>query len=244
MNTQMLVSGILLITLAGLGGAPAIYFAEERSRSESGSESAPKQAQGLKSIGTEIEEMEGENNLQLDDETEKTLRSIREFWKRGDRPRERDIYFLPFQVPPRKEELEMYPCMDCHEDNETNNPIERKLEEEHEDIQLNHGGNRFWCPTCHMLSDKNNLRSLKSKNLGFNRSYLLCGQCHFQRQKDWFTGGHGKRIGTWNGDRIILTCTECHNPHSPSIKPKRPDPPPERHKAPYNLVVEFLELFR
>ena len=51
-------------------------------------------------------------------------------------------------------------------------------------------------------------------------------------------GGHGKRIGNWQGERIILVCTECHNSHSPSIKPKQPDPPPLRHaKVPAWLLM-------
>jgi len=242
MNTRKLLIGILLATLGFLGGAPTIQFAEEKASSESKPESPD--VEGLKSVRIEIQDFKGEENPEMDEDTEKSLEGIREFWKREDIPHDSDFYFIPFQVPPRRDELELYPCMDCHEDEEINNPIERVLEEEHEDIKLNHGGNRFWCPTCHLLTNKNFLRSLKSKELSFDRSYLLCGQCHFQRQKDWFSGGHGKRIGNWNGDRIILNCTECHNPHSPSIKPKHPDPPPEHHQAPYNIVVQILEIFR
>jgi hypothetical protein len=34
-------------------------------------------------------------------------------------------------------------------------------------------------------------------------------------------------IGRWTGERTILSCTECHNAHSPSIKPFEPSPPPK-----------------
>lgn len=130
-----------------------------------------------------------------------------------------------FTVPLRKENLEYYPCADCHED-EPDNPGERVLEEEHEDLRLEHGGGRFWCPTCHGSKDKNTLTSLKGLAIDFDQAFLLCGQCHFQRQKDWYFGGHGKRIGTWRKPRVINSCPECHDPHSPSIKPFVPAPPP------------------
>lgn len=177
----------------------------------------------------------------LDKDTTVTLDRLREFWKRESLPHVDEFYFLPFQVPPRRSELEFYPCMDCHEDKEINNPRERELEDEHTDILLQHGANRFWCTTCHNLKNMNNLRSLKDHKIDFNRSYLVCGQCHFQRQKDWFAGGHGKRIGNWTGTRVIVLCVECHNPHSPSIKPRRADPPPERHQNPYNALVEIFD---
>lgn len=177
----------------------------------------------------------------LDKDTTVTLDRLREFWKRENLPHVDEFYFQPFQVPPRKGELEFYPCMDCHEDNEINNPRERELEDEHDNIRLQHGANRFWCTTCHNLKDMNDLRSLKDHKIDFNRSYLVCGQCHFQRQKDWFAGGHGKRIGNWTGPRVIVLCVECHNPHSPSIKPKRADPPPERHRGPSNVLVEVFD---
>ena len=131
-----------------------------------------------------------------------------------------------FKTVSRKESLELYPCSDCHE-GEPANPKQRQLEDEHTDIVLEHGGGRYWCLTCHGSKDKDTLVSLEKVPINFDQPYLLCGQCHFQRQKDWFFGGHGKRIGTWNGLRVIKVCTECHNPHSPSIKPYVPAPPPK-----------------
>ena len=197
----------------------------------------------LRAMSTEILEGGEMEDPVLDEEDLDTLARMREFWKRGDFPDEDEFYFIPFSVPPRKDELEYYPCLECHEDEEINNPTERVLTEEHENIRLNHGGKRYWCPVCHFVTNMDYLRSLKNLRIDFNRSYLLCGQCHFQRQKDWFIGGHGKRIGNWQGARIILVCTECHNPHSPSIKPKKPDPPPEKYKPPQNIIVQVLKLF-
>ena len=140
-------------------------------------------------------------------------------------------YAPAFKVKLRKEsQLESYPCMDCHEDEETNLEI-RELEEEHDELTLEHGGERFWCLTCHQPGNRNYLRSLKNNAIDFDQSYRLCGQCHFQRQKDWFFGAHGKRVGNWMGERKLYLCTECHDPHSPSIKPIKPNPPPKVRKG-------------
>ncbi|MGK5094828.1 hypothetical protein WDW89_22810 [Deltaproteobacteria bacterium TL4] len=174
-----------------------------------------------------------EGELKLSQDSEVTLGKVRDFWKKEQIKHKRLLpEFSPFRVPPRKEtQLEAFPCSDCHEDDEINIDKERKLTEEHQSIVLDHGGGRFWCLTCHNLKNMNYLRSLKDKEIDFNQSYLLCGQCHSPRQKDWFLGAHGKRVSTWTGERIILLCTECHNPHSPYIKPKQPDPPPKKHKG-------------
>ena len=140
-------------------------------------------------------------------------------------------YAPDFKVKLRKEsQLESYPCMDCHEDEETNLEI-RELEEEHDELTLEHGGERFWCLTCHQPDNRDYLRSLKNNAIDFDQSYRLCGQCHFQRQKDWFFGAHGKRVGNWMGERKLYLCTECHDPHSPSIKPIKPNPPPKVRKG-------------
>ena len=156
----------------------------------------------------------------------------------------------PFTVRERTEALEYFPCNDCHEAGEPN-PLVRELEEEHDTLQLDHGGGRFWCyDACHNTKDITKLASLRGEPISFNESYKLCGQCHFERQKDWYFGGHGKRvgafddpneipvtyqelkveeresIGSWRGERVLTLCTECHNAHSPAIKPYEASPPP------------------
>ena len=163
---------------------------------------------------------------ELTPELQQLVEELRTFWKREKRSQITKLAFQPFTVPARKSEIEYFPCMECHEEQETN-PSERQLAEEHEDIVLDHGKNRFWCLTCHNEQNRDVLISLKKQEIDYNASYLLCGQCHFQRQEDWLMGGHGKRIGNWYGERIILLCIECHDPHSPSIKPKLPDPKPK-----------------
>ncbi len=153
---------------------------------------------------------------------------IRQFWKRESGESIKKVEIQPFKVPPRKDQIDYFPCQECHEDQETN-PKERKLSEEHEELVLDHGEERFWCLTCHLENDRDFLVSLKGEKIDLNDSYLLCGQCHSPRQKDWYMGAHGKRVGRWHGERLILLCVECHNPHSPSIKPRPADPPPRKH---------------
>ena len=60
----------------------------------------------------------------------------------------------------------------------------------------------------------------------FTESYLLCGQCHGEKLRDWKVGVHGKRTGDWNGRKQYLLCAHCHDPHSPRFKPLKPLPPP------------------
>ena len=226
------VFGVVCILALGVGVAPA---------GDKPTPAPSPTATVLEPLSEEIGSEEEKPEPELAKDTTVTLDHLREFWKRESLPHVQEFYFQPFRVPPRKGELSFYPCLDCHEDNSINNPHERTLTEEHTSIKLQHGANRFWCPTCHNLKDMNDLRSLKDHKIDFNRSYLVCGQCHFQRQKDWFAGGHGKRIGTWTEPRVIVLCVECHNPHSPSIKPKRPEPPPERHESPRGLLVQVLD---
>jgi hypothetical protein len=63
---------------------------------------------------------------------------------------------------------------------------------------------------------------LKGDPIDFDQSFLLCGQCHFEQQRDFFYGAHGKRLGTWNGPRNVMACTGCHDAHDPSLKERKP----------------------
>ena len=154
-----------------------------------------------------------------------------------------------FTVVPREDRIRNFPCTKCHDNTFVDRRV-RELEEEHTNLTFEHGGGRFWCyDACHKGTDIDHLVSLRGRRITYDESYKVCGQCHFQRL-DWFFGGHGKRqgawedqrkipvtadelkvedrdqIGRWGGERVILNCTECHDPHSPSIKPFEPSPAP------------------
>ena len=155
-----------------------------------------------------------------------------------------------FTVVPRLDRIRNFPCTKCHDNKFVDSRV-RELRDEHTNLTFEHGGGRFWCyDSCHKGTDIDNLVSIRGSRIPYDESYKLCGQCHYQRL-DWFFGGHGKRqgawedqrkipaaadelkvedrsqIGRWGGERAILNCTECHNPHSPSIKPFEPSPPPK-----------------
>jgi hypothetical protein len=146
-----------------------------------------------------------------------------------DDPKELLERFPPFTTTeriPTLEENGYYPCSDCHGAQLKPNLQVRKLEKEHRDVVLVHGGGRYWCTTCHG-EDRDSLVSLKGKPISFDQPFLLCGQCHFDRQRDYFLGGHGKRIGNWQGEKKLAVCTDCHDAHNPKILPKKPQPPPK-----------------
>ena len=133
----------------------------------------------------------------------------------------------PFVVDDRTEHLLTYPCTGCHTpDMIPPNPKVRPLTMMHEEIQLVHGKGRFWCTTCHNLYQRDGLTSFKGETISFNEPYLLCGQCHQAKQKDFFFGAHGKKKGNWEGVAKLTNCTECHNPHVPKIKAAIPKSPP------------------
>ena len=223
------------------GGLPVIISFGSKTKESAGlSEQAT--AVGKPQGVTETDDGIEEEELDLDEETKATLERMRSFWRKQKVIEKRKVEFPSFRVPPRKEELEYFPCSDCHEDDRINIEKERKLTEEHQSVVLDHGGERFWCLTCHNLKNMDYFRSMKNEPIDFNKPYLLCGQCHAPRQKDWFFGGHGKRIGNWDGEKVALSCTECHDSHSPSIKPKPPEPPPKRHKGPDDFLTNLKKL--
>jgi hypothetical protein len=131
----------------------------------------------------------------------------------------------PFTVVPRKDQLTFFPCSACHAAL-TPNPVPRKLVAAPHPAALQHGNGRIWCLDCHQLKDRDHLHTLAGQPVDFDQAYLVCGQCHFNRQKDWYFGAHGKRVANWAGQRVIYNCTFCHDPHSPGLKPRAPSAAP------------------
>ena len=129
-----------------------------------------------------------------------------------------------YTVVPRKPELTFYPCSLCHKFLPTN-AEQRELIAPHPST-LEHSNGRFWCLTCHNQDDRDYLRRVDGALLDFDNAPELCASCHMARYRDWKGGAHGKRIETWEGERVIASCTQCHDPHSPTIKPRAPQAPP------------------
>jgi len=132
---------------------------------------------------------------------------------------------LPFKVVPRKDKLTFFPCSQCHKFIPPN-PQPRKLEAAPHPAALNHGKGRLWCLNCHLVDDRDFLHTIRGEKVDFDQAYIVCGQCHSNRQKDWYLGGHGKRESNWKGERTIYSCTHCHDPHSPTLKPRKPNKVP------------------
>ncbi len=129
-----------------------------------------------------------------------------------------------FEVVSRKENLFFYPCDQCHAAMEPNPDI-RELNTMH-DAEIDHGRGRIWCLSCHAFEDRNYLRTLLDEPVDFDDAHLVCGGCHSNRHRDWTFGVHGKRVANWQGARTLYSCTHCHNPHSPAIEPRAPQPAP------------------
>jgi hypothetical protein len=130
-----------------------------------------------------------------------------------------------FVVPPPPFTDGIFPCSDCHADMDVNYE-RREMEDFHEEIVIRHGPKERWCFDCHNPEDRDTLRLVDGRSVGFDESFLLCGQCHGTIFRDWREGIHGRRRGYWNGAKSYLLCPSCHNPHSPRFAPIEPLPPP------------------
>jgi hypothetical protein len=131
----------------------------------------------------------------------------------------------PFAVVARKQALVLYPCTQCHAVL-PKNPTPRKLVAAPHVADLPHGGGRMWCLDCHDFEDRSRLVGIRGDAIDFDQSHLQCGQCHGNRHRDWWYGGHGKRASGWNEARVVWNCTHCHDPHDPTLAPRAPSPPP------------------
>ncbi len=147
----------------------------------------------------------------------------------------------PFFVIARRKELTQYPCQSCHGDTMHLDP---SLDEavaagstcqschgdkapterfSHWHIELKHADAKVMqCATCHNYQDMNNLKTLNGAPVSFDHAYQVCRSCHFQQFKDWAGGAHGKRYKYWQGPRVSMNCTGCHNPHDPGFKSRWP----------------------
>ena len=131
-----------------------------------------------------------------------------------------------FFVPPPPFSEGIFPCSECHADLEVNKT--RRELDFHEDIVLRHAEEQRWCLDCHNPGNRDKLRLANGQLIFFEKSYLLCGQCHGTIFRDWKAGVHGRRTGYWNGKKQYRLCVHCHNPHQPKFKPLKPLPPPIR----------------
>ncbi len=120
------------------------------------------------------------------------------------------------EPPPFSEGI--FPCSACHKDLPRN--AERRELAFHDEQQavFDHDAEHRWCLDCHDLQNRDVLHLTSGAPVPFESSFLLCGQCHGDKLRDWRLGVHGKRVGQWNGAKTYFLCVNCHNPHSPRFK--------------------------
>ncbi len=148
----------------------------------------------------------------------------------GEVPLDRPVEEIQQFIAPMNE-LNIFPCSDCHDESWETNTERRDLSEPHDEIPgkfLNHDSENRWCLDCHNAKNREKLRLLNGTLVDFNEYYRLCEQCHKRVYREWKMGVHGKRTGNWNGEKQWLHCTQCHDPHNPPFKAITPEPAPKK----------------
>lgn len=134
------------------------------------------------------------------------------------------------EVPPPPFTEGLFPCSACH----SALPVNRTRRElsMHTDVVLKHDEAHRWCLDCHDAANRDRLHLADGEPVSFEESYLVCGQCHGEKLRDWRAGVHGRRTGEWNGSKKYLLCAHCHNPHQPRFHALAPKPAPLRPARP------------
>jgi len=120
-----------------------------------------------------------------------------------------------------------YNCMECHKLFPARWHYDDRPFNEHKDIMLDHGNNRF-CLNCHHPKNRNTFVDYDGAEIAQADVVLLCAKCHGTIYRDWQAGVHGRQNGFWKadlGDKTKLRCIQCHDPHSPKFKALKPLPP-------------------
>lgn len=132
---------------------------------------------------------------------------------------------LEFYVPQRSNVIKSFPCSNCHTMSlgELQKTSDEDMKKAHWNIKMSHANTEVLnCTTCHNENKMDELNSVTGKAISIDHSYQLCAQCHSTQYKEWEGGAHGKRLGGWVPPRVINSCVNCHNPHSPAFESKWP----------------------
>jgi hypothetical protein len=129
---------------------------------------------------------------------------------------------LPIALRNRSAGLSQYPCSSCHAGRKVV-MVEKRIGDAHRNIQGVHPERTgAVCSTCHASENVAMLALVDGKRATLDESYRLCGQCHFAQADAWAGGGHGKRLDGWQGRRVVMVCTDCHDPHKPAAQSRIP----------------------
>ncbi len=130
----------------------------------------------------------------------------------------------PFEVRLRTPAIDAFPCTSCHDGPVT---FGDRADEEHADVQPVHPSDLAGqCGACHAAVDPARLSLNTGETASLDEAYRLCAQCHYAQGDAWAGGAHGKRLVAWSGPRVVMSCTECHDPHEPAFAPRIPFRPP------------------
>ncbi|HEY5914721.1 MAG TPA: hypothetical protein VJA21_29370 [Verrucomicrobiae bacterium] len=116
-----------------------------------------------------------------------------------------------------------YNCMECHKLLTARWHYDRPLNE-HKDIRLEHGNNRF-CLNCHHPTNRNAFVDYDGSEIAQAGVVQLCAKCHGTIYRDWQAGAHGRPNGFWKtgaGEKTKLRCIQCHDPHNPKFEAMQP----------------------
>jgi hypothetical protein len=122
-----------------------------------------------------------------------------------------------------------YNCMECHKlfPARWHYGGDERPFNEHKDIKLQHGENRF-CLNCHHPTNRNAFVDYDGAEIAQADVVLLCAKCHGTTYRDWEAGVHGRQNGYWHtalGEKTKLRCIQCHDPHQPKFPAMKPLPP-------------------
>ena len=133
-----------------------------------------------------------------------------------------------FDIALRKTGLTQFPCSSCHPPGVPPTAVPDRIEDAHRNIQPVHpAATGARCRTCHAVDVNMERLTLQSGELAtLDQAYRLCSQCHFQQAEAWAGGAHGKRMVGWQGRRVVMNCTDCHDPHRPQLEKRIPFPGP------------------
>jgi len=127
--------------------------------------------------------------------------------------------------------ITQYPCTSCHLGTRLV-MADRRIADAHQNIQpLHPKATGAVCSTCHSRDNVELLALRSGERPRLDHAYRLCAQCHFAQVEAWAGGGHGKRLDGWQGRRVVMGCTDCHDPHRPATQQRIPFRGPELEKA-------------